>query len=309
MITTVTLNPAIDQSLGFEGLQFGQVNRVIESRLEAGGKGINVSKVLKALGEPSTTTGFIGGEAGKWLNQWLKKQEIMTDFVETDVETRTNIKMIDYKSKIITDINHPGGPIKEEYLKILLNKNKMLAQKSKVMVLSGSLPMDVPTSIYKSLVEIANSSGCITILDCEGEALLKSIEAMPFMIKPNIHELENTLKVKISSEADIINYGSTFLDMGVRMVVVSMGEDGAILMTNQEMLKAETIKVEVNSTVGAGDSMVAAFAYGLKKRLDLKEVFKLAIASATLSVSKGTTLHRLEEIQRYRDKVKISRLR
>ncbi|WP_026477763.1 1-phosphofructokinase [Alkaliphilus transvaalensis] len=309
MITTVTLNPAIDQRLDFDSIQLGKVNRVINSKQEAGGKGINVSKVLRGLGEDSTATGFIGGGSGVWINNWLKMKGIKTDFVLTDTETRTNLKLIDHNSFMITDINHGGDPIKEVYLKALYEKVGELVEVSEILVLSGSLPKATPSHVYKDLMEIANKRNCITILDAEGEALLEAIEGKPHMIKPNIHELESTFKVKINNEEDIINKAKFFLEKGVQLVVVSMGEEGAMLISNTEVLKAETIKVEVSSTVGAGDSMVAAFAYGIKKGLQLEETFKLAIASATLSVSKGTTLHDLEEINNYVKAVKIKKLK
>ncbi len=309
MITTVTLNPAIDKSIFIDGFQLGRVNRVNKSRLEAGGKGINVSKVLKVLGEDSIATGFLGGETGTWIDNCLKSKGIKTDFVVTNEETRTNIHIIDHKKSIITEINDQGKLLQDNYLKELQVKIKNLAKCSEVMVFSGSLPSEMPKTTYRDLLKIANGCGSKTILDTEGESLLYSIEAKPYMIKPNIHELENTLKVKFDNEVDIINHCKSFIDRGVTILVVSMGEEGALLITKDSVLKAEKIKVEVNNTVGAGDSMVATFAYGIKKGFDLEETFKMAIATATLSVSKEITFLHKEEIQSYMKKVRMTKLK
>ncbi|SNS98070.1 fructose-1-phosphate kinase [Anaerovirgula multivorans] len=309
MITTVTLNPAVDKTLEIHGFKPGVVNRIQDSRVEAGGKGINVSKVVKSLGANTLTTGFVGGESGKWINQCLEDEGIQTDFVWINQETRTNIKIVDTEAGIITDINDRGKRIEEVYLRELYYKIKQWAKISKVMVFAGSIPEGLPNTIYNDLIQIARNQGCKTILDAEGDRLLQGIDAKPYMIKPNIHELQSSLKVKINDEKDVIYYCKSFINKGINFVVVSMGDKGALLVSDNQVLKAEVIPVEVKSTVGAGDSMVGAFSYGIMKNYQLKETFKLAVAAATLSVSKGTTLHQIHEIEEFKEQVEIKTLR
>ncbi|AOY76570.1 1-phosphofructokinase [Clostridium formicaceticum] len=309
MITTVTLNPAVDKTIEIHGFKPGTVNRILGTRIEAGGKGINVSKVLKSLGASTLSTGFAGGESGRWINQWLKDKGIETDFVWVDQETRTNIKIIDTETSIITDINDKGKRIEKIYLKGLYDLVEKWAEKSKVMVFAGSIPDGLSNSIYTHLIEIASNKGCKTILDTEGEQLLQGIYAKPYMIKPNIDELESSLKVKINNENDIINHCEGFIEKGIQFVVVSMGAEGAVFVSKKNVLRAESVPVEVKSTVGAGDSMVAAFAYGMMKDYPLEETFKLAVAAATLSVKKGTTLHAIHEIENFKEKVNVKKLR
>lgn len=309
MITTVTLNPAVDKTIEIYGFKPGEVNRIHDSRVEAGGKGINVSKVLKSLEADTLTTGFAGGKSGKWINQYLKDEGIQTDFVWINHETRTNIKIVDTEASVITDVNDRGKRIEEIYLKELYYKIEEWAKKSKVMVFAGSIPEGLPNTIYNDLIGIAREQGCKTILDAEGDGLLQGIDAKPYMIKPNIHELESSLRVKIDNEKDIIHYCKSFIEKGVNLVVVSMGEEGALLVSGNKVLKAEVIPVEVKSTVGAGDSMVAAFAYGIMKSYQLEETLKLAVAAAALSVSKGTTLHLIHEIEEFKKQVEIKTLK
>lgn len=305
MITTVTLNPAVDKTLEIHGFKQGSVNRVQNSRVEAGGKGINVSKALKSFGEDTLATGFLGGESGNWINNYLKDQGIQTDFVCINNETRTNIKIVDTETSSVTDINDRGKIIEEKYSVELYSKIRHWAPKSKVMVFAGSIPEGLPDSTYSNLIKIAGSAGCKAILDAEGDKLLEGINAMPYMIKPNIHELESSLNIKIRDEKDIIYYCRDFIGKGVRYVVVSMGEEGAILISKNKVLKAEIIPVRVKSTVGAGDSMVAAFAYGIMKEYAAEETFKLAVAAAALSVSKGNANHQIREIEDYKGKVRL----
>ncbi|SCY33475.1 1-phosphofructokinase [Alkaliphilus peptidifermentans] len=305
MITTVTLNPAVDKTVEIDGFNPGEVNRILNTRLEPGGKGINVSKVLRAFGTDTLTTGFVGGENGKWIDQWLKAKEIHTDFVWIDKETRTNIKIVDIATSTITDINDKGKKIHETYLTEFYKKIEYWAEKSKVMVFSGSTPDGLPITTYTDLIRIAQAKGCKAILDAEGDKLLEGINAKPYMIKPNIHELENLLNVKFNSEGEIVNYCKGFMKDGIKFVVVSMGENGALLVSNKKVLKAEKVSVEVKSTVGAGDSMVAAFAYGIMKNLNLEDTFRLAVAAASLSVNKGTTLFQLNEVEELKEKVRI----
>lgn len=309
MIATITLNAAIDKTIEIDSFIPGSVNRVIKSYMEPGGKGINVSKVVKALGGSTIALGFVGGNAGKWINESLSDLEIQTDFVLINQETRTNIKIIDTAKKQITDINDQGKEVEEIWIERLYDKVRFWAEASKVMVFSGSLPQNISFDIYQKLIQVAKEKGCKTILDADGDALLCGAKATPYMVKPNIHELENTFGVKLKNEQDIIKCCRYFLEQGVERVVISMGAEGALMITRAGAWRAEKINVVVKNTVGAGDSMVGAFAYGIDKEYTPVDSLKLAVATATIHVEQGTVFDQYPLIEQYKKKVKISKVR
>lgn len=305
MITTVTLNAAVDRTIEIENFMLGQVNRMQRSYIEAGGKGINVSKVVKSLGGDTLALGFVGGETGKWIEGRLKEMAIKTDFVWVDRETRTNIKIIDRSRRQITDINDQGGEIEKVWLEALCQKIRFWAEYSKVMVFSGSLPPNTPPDIYRQLISIAQEKGCKIILDTDGPSLLEGIKACPYMVKPNIHELADTFGVSFKDEDEVIKCCSNFLAQGIALVVVSMGSKGALMVTKDQAIKAEALEVAVQNTVGAGDAMVGAFAYGIHEGYSLEETFTLASAAAAVSVSHGTTFQFANVIQDYQERIKL----
>ncbi|SHJ61869.1 1-phosphofructokinase [Geosporobacter subterraneus DSM 17957] len=305
MIATVTLNAAIDKTIEIDSFTPGSVNRVLQSHMEPGGKGINVSKVVKALGGSTITLGFVGGDSGKWIDERLKALEIETDFVQLNQETRTNIKIIDTAKQQITDINDQGKEVKEIWVEKLYDKVRFWAETSNVMVFSGSLPPNISSDIYEKLIGIAKAKGCKTILDADGQALLDGAKASPYMVKPNIHELENTFDVKLKDTRDIIKCCSFFLDQDVEIVVISMGAEGALMITKDGAWKTEKINVTVKNTVGAGDSMVGAFAYGIDKGYALVDILSLAAATATVHVKQGTVFGQYPRIEQYKNRIKI----
>lgn len=305
MITTVTLNAAIDKTIEIENFTLGQVNRIIKTELKAGGKGINVSKVVKSLGEETLCTGFLGGQTGKWINSRLKTLNIASDFIWIDKDTRTNIKIIDTKTREITDINDQGEEIDDIYIQKLSQRIEEAAALSSVMVFSGSLPQNIPNDIYRHFIEIAKKKGCKTITDTNGPALIEAVKAVPYMLKPNIHELEDTYGVKIRDEQELMEHCKKLLNQGIELVVVSMGADGVILASEKKILKADVIPVTVKNTVGAGDTMVAVFAYGIHKGMELEETLRLSVAAAARTVGNGSIIHSLEEIKELAPKVQI----
>lgn len=308
MITTVTLNPAVDRTILIHDFQPGKVNRIEASHQDAGGKGINVSKVVTSLGGKTLATGLLGGKNGQWIHEALLSHGIATDFIWIEGETRTNIKIVDLSSNENTDINDRGSQVPPETLGILLDKVKELAKVSSVMVFSGSLPQGLPLDTYGQMIQIAKEAQCRTILDAEGEALLQGIEAAPYMIKPNIHELEHTFQVTIRDQQDVIRCGKQLIDKGVQLVVVSLGEEGALLISETEILAAQALPSEIKSTVGAGDSMVGAFALGFHHGLPLEATFQLAIGAATACIRRGTVFNDPEEILQLQKNVRIHKI-
>ena len=279
-ILTVTLNPAIDTRYEVGNLELGEVNRVVNKVESPGGKGLNVSNVLNKLGVDIIATGFLGGSKGNFIKTELDKMVISHDFQEVQRETRTCIAIID-KNKKITEILESGEEISENEKEDFINKYKSLVEKVEIVELSGSLPKGVATNFYKELIEIAKSKGKKVILDTNGDALKEGIKGNPFLIKPNVDEMEFLLNKKIENINEIIQIAKEIIANGVENVMVTLGEDGGLLITPTSVYKAFIPEVKVKNTVGSGDSSVAGFIYGMSKELSLEEIFKYALACGT----------------------------
>ncbi|CDF57660.1 1-phosphofructokinase [Thermobrachium celere] len=306
MIYTVTLNPAIDKTIVLDSLNLGHVNRSLFSRDDIGGKGINVAKVIKKLGHNVVAMGFIGRENSNYVYKKLYEYGICCDFIEVDGETRTNIKIVEEREGRFTDINQLGFETDNFDLENLIKRIKSRVNSNDVVVLSGSLPKGLNVDTYKIMIEKLKEIGVKIILDAEGEALRKGIEAGPLLIKPNLNELKTIVNCGESLE-DIKKAVSVIVDKGIT-TVVSMGEKGAILFNKDECFYSKPIKVDVKSTVGAGDSMVAAFAIGIHDNLPFEESFRLSIAASTAKVTKeGSQAPDRNEILKYLELVEIQR--
>lgn len=306
MIYTITLNPALDKTVEINNFCPGEVNRISSLRLDAGGKGINVSKVIKTLGEESIALGLLAGRTGGFIKDYLDKENIKNDFVFIDGETRTNLKIIDTVNYINTDINEPAPEVSIEQLNKVADSLFKRLTKEDIVVFSGSVPSPSYRNIYSEWISEVNLRGAKAILDAEGESLRLGIMAAPFLIKPNIHELEGMLDIKIEGFEDAIKHGKELLSYGVKIVALSLGSDGAVFIDNNNTILAKGIKVEVKSTVGAGDSMVAALAYSLHSGLSLEETVKLSVATATANVTtSGTQPAAYETIMELKKRVYI----
>jgi 1-phosphofructokinase len=303
MIVTVTLNPAIDKTVEVDHFSVNHVNRIISSRLDVGGKGINVSKVIASIGGDSRAIGALAGKAGEYIQQYLNAAGIENDFVFVDGETRTNLKVVDPVEHTNTDINEPGPDISSEALAKVGEKILTALNKDSVAVFSGSVPGNVSKDIYKKWIGLAKEKGAKTILDADGELLAQGIQAGPYLVKPNIHELERLLGRTIRGvEEAAVCAGVLMQRYQVEMMVISLGEQGALVLHQNQRLWARGIKVNVKSTVGAGDSMVAALAYALDKQYSLEKAVTLAVAAGTANVmtsgtqpSSLTTIRELEQ--------------
>ncbi|AOT71563.1 1-phosphofructokinase [Geosporobacter ferrireducens] len=310
MIITVTLNPALDKTILLDILKVGSVNRVCQVREDAGGKGINVSKMIRNLKGETLATGFLGGQTGARIRTQLEQMEIQHGFIEVEGNTRTNIKVVDTKNKIYTDINEPGAALAENVLIKLENLIFSRVKEEDLIVFSGSIPQNVPKSIYAKWIIKANRIGVKTILDADGEVLRKGVQAGPYMIKPNIYELEMLFDRKIETMKEIVEAAQSLLEYGIKIIAVSMGEQGSVFVTQDKTLVAEAIKTDVKSTVGAGDSVVGALAYAISKKMDLEEGIELAIAAATATIgNEGTEMGTLEQIKNLMKQVKIKSIR
>ena len=305
MITTVTINPAIDRTLIIDDVKGGAVNRVSRSIIDAGGKGINVAKNLKNLGNDVVCLGFMGPN-GKYIEDVLNKLGIESHFVPIESDIRINIKIIDEINHSYTDINEAGPDVSRDEVEKLISSINEHADFSNVIVLSGSLPPSVDKRFYGYVIEKIKKKGIKVILDADGDALKCGIEAKPYMIKPNIHELSQIAGNKLESKDEIIEEGMKIIENGVSIVAVSMGGKGSLVLTDETTYFVKPIKVDVKGTVGAGDAYVAGFAHGIYNNLTVEETIKMASAASTSVVMReGTKACTLNDVEELKEKVEI----
>lgn len=279
MIFTVTLNPSIDYVVETENFKIGCLNRSKNEYAVAGGKGINVSCVLKELGVETKALGFVAGFTGNEIIRILNQKGIKNNFVVLEKGmTRINVKI---NGKNETEINGKGPEISERefnWLREILEE----AKKGDMLILSGSVPQSNVKDMYEKLAESANKKGIRFIADTEGKKLLSTLKYKPFMVKPNLKELEEVFGAKIETDEGIIAYGRKlqyYDGGGAENVLISMGKEGAVLLCGDgRILRKKAPKGNVLSTVGSGDSMVAGFAAGIELYGDYEKAFKLACA-------------------------------
>jgi 1-phosphofructokinase len=281
MINTITLNPSLDYIVKVDSFKVDALNRIEEERICAGGKGINVSIVLKNLGVENTALGYVAGFTGDEILRQIESHGVNCDFVKLkEGFSRINVKL---KSDGETEINGAGPDITEEDLKILYEKLSHLT-KGDYLILSGSIPGSVPDNIYENIMNSLLDTGVEFIVDATKDLLLKVLKYKPFLIKPNHHELAEMFQVELKNDDDIIKYGKKLQEMGAKNVLISMAGDGAILLPeNGEAIKRNVPKGVLKNSVGAGDSMVAGFLCGYLKNKDIDEAFKMGIATGSAS--------------------------
>ncbi|WP_042273215.1 1-phosphofructokinase [[Clostridium] dakarense] len=296
MIYTVTLNPAIDYVIMLDNLKVGSVNRISSENVYPGGKGINVSGVLKELGYESTALGFISGFSGAFIKDSLDKKGLETDFIDLENGfTRINVKI---KSNEETEINGQGPHINDEKLNQLYEKIDKLNE-GDALVLSGSIPKTLNENLYENIMKRLENKYVKVVVDATKDLLLNVLKHKPFLIKPNNHELEEMFNVKLKSNEDVALYARKLKDMGAKNVLVSMGKDGAILVTEENRVFISNVaKGKVINSVGAGDSMVAGFISGYLSTNSYEEALKLGTAcgSATAFSSDLATREFIESL-------------
>jgi len=281
-IITVTLNPALDKTARVDTIVPGGLNRLENVVVDAGGKGINVSKMIAALGGQSIATGFLGGGSGKEIAKTLHELGIPSDFVEISQPTRTNLKVL-CNQHGITEFNEPGATVSDDEMNALKQKLLDYAKPDTIFVFSGSLPRGVDTDIYAALIRMVKNRGAMVFFDADGAAFRAAMEATPDIIKPNKFELLQYFGADES--ADCIALCRQLLDKGVQMAAISMGAEGAFFVTKNESLYAPGLKLNALSTVGAGDSMVGALAYAFSNGMSLREAAALSMAASAGAVT------------------------
>jgi 1-phosphofructokinase family hexose kinase len=285
MIYTLTLNPAVDRELTVPAMEFDSVLRATAARVDFGGKGFNVSRLLNGMGTASTAVGFLGGRAGELLQDGLQSLGIGTDFVWVPEETRTNVSIVTEAHDHYLKVNEKGPLITEAKQKELLDKINTLAKPGDWWVLAGSLPPGVPNDFYARIVNLLNQHEANAILDTSGESLRLGCAEKPYLLKPNAEEAQTLTGLSMNTPAEIALAASKIGELGAQNVIVSMGKAGALLHTAEGIWLTHSPKIKEKNPIGAGDSMVGGLVWALTQSIALKEALGWGVASGAATAS------------------------
>lgn len=288
MILTITLNPAVDKTCRIQELQLGQVNRLTATENIAGGKGVNVTKILRQFEYPVIAMGFLGGYTGKMIEETLQAMGAVCKFTHINGATRVNTNIL-AENGCVTEILEPGPVITEAELECFIEEYKQQLKHCEWVVMSGSVPQGVPVTIYQSLILLAKEQGCKVLLDTSGEALRMGIEAVPYLIKPNQKELEWLIGRTLHEKEALIEEAEKLLAKGIQKVLISLGAEGLLYVDAQGAIMQPAYKVDVMNTVACGDTVVASWcmseAEGTERTQAVKCATALSAANATTEVS------------------------
>ncbi len=309
MIVTLTLNPTIDQTLVLERFVAGDTLRVKASRFDPGGKGINVSRVIRELGGESIAMGFAPGGLGRYIEQTLKAQGIECDFVRTKGETRTNITILDETRHMHTILSDPGPQTDVRYVEQLLGKLRKRLRANDWLVVAGSIPPPIAPEIYGEIITMARENGVHTVLDADGAALAAGVAANPEMVKGNRRELERLLGRHLDDERSTLKAAQTLRDMTIRTAVVTRGREGAIAVCDEGAWRSVAPRVRAVSAVGSGDAFLAGVVLTLSQGGTMEEALRLGVAAGTACVlTPGTELCHRREVDLLQPRVKVRRI-
>ena len=309
MILTVTLNAAIDKRYVVEEVRTGEVNRVKECVYTPGGKGLNVSKPAAIYGAEVTATGFVGGHAGHYIEDALEPFGIKSAFYHMEAESRSCINIWDEKNQLQTEFLEPGFTVTEADFERFLEHFRGLAADADVVTISGSVPKGLDGTAYQRMVKLVREAGKPVILDTSGKLLEQGIEAAPTMIKPNLDEIRMLTGKDCTDPEEIIEAAKVLHGRGIRIVTVSLGGDGAVVVSDEGAYRARVPRIHAVNTVGCGDSMTAGFALGLSEGLSIKETLRKASAvSAAAAMREETGFFVKEDMERLLPQIEIIEL-
>ena len=301
MIVTVTLNPAVDISYPLKRLDINAANRVQEVSKTAGGKGLNVARVLSQLGEAACASGFLGGSLGDFIRSEIKKQGIADEFVEIGGETRNCIAILHEGNQ--TEILEAGPEISAEEEKRFLTEYKRFIQEASVITLNGSLPAGLDASFYSQLIALAKQAGKPVLLDTGGAVTRDILSGAdkPFLIKPNKAEFAELIGTESVTKEEVIQALDDPIFSGIEWVLVTLGESGAVVKRSDSLYETSIPKVEVVNPVGSGDSVIAGFALAHKRGYSTERAISFAMTMGILNAMEETTgsvqVDRIEEIE------------
>ena len=310
MIATITMNPCIDKTFTIRGFAYGGLNRVQTKRSDFSGKGSNVSIVLKELEMPVRTFGINYTKNGQDFSKGLEALGIHYEAFMAEGSVRENIKVMNEEDRVTTELNQKGDPLDEKTIREF--REQLLDQLSDpeidMVVITGSVPQGVPTSFYRDLTAECKKIGKKVILDAEGELFLEGIKACPDVIKPNLYEFETAFGLERPEQEDILRKAREVIDGGVGIICLSMGAEGALIIDRDEAWICPADKIDVRSTQGAGDSMVAGMCLAMEKGLPLSEILRYGVIAADGSlIREGTQLCTKENFERFRKEVRVFR--
>lgn len=308
MIYTVTLNPALDRFIVVEQLLREDTTRILSETAYAAGKGINVSRVVQELGGHSVALGLVGGYEGLQLEGLLINAGVMSDFTRISGETRTNI-ILREQTKGRQHVIGAVGPGVNATEIGLFYQNFNQIQNMEYLILSGSLPRGVTPNLYGQLILAGKKKNAFIVMDTDGKSLRESIEYQPTCIKPNTYELSRLAERKLQTDSEIIGFCEEIHRKGIPYVLVSRGKKGLLLSSAEQKIKAVAPPVEVDSTVGAGDSVVGGFVLAHSQGKDLTDCVRLSCAAGTATAkTPGTELCHRMDVEEILSRVKISNL-
>ncbi|MCA1321480.1 1-phosphofructokinase [Bacillus tianshenii] len=303
MIYTITLNPSIDYVMEVADFKEGAVNRADRTMYYPGGKGINVSRVLKRLGADTMALGFTAGFTGNFIKERLIEEQVAVKLIEVEGTSRINVKL---KAGEETEINGSGPIVDERAASRLISQLDAL-QPTDFVVIAGSLPGTVPSTIYQAIVEKCKRHHANVVIDTGGSLLKELLAYRPFLIKPNHHELGDLFGVSIRTKEEVVEYARRIHEQGVQNIIVSMAGEGAILYSEAGVYLAKAPKGNVKNSVGAGDSLVAGFLAGYEKYANIQEALRYGIASGSATAF-SNDLCQKQEVDRLLNQVEIEKI-
>ncbi len=305
MITTICMNPCFDRTVEVDTLQISRVNRIRNARDDLGGKGINVAVVAGRLGLDVQCIGIMGTDGSSELCSLMDREGLQHHFLTVPGRVRTNMKIYSRDGQGVTELNEPGAAVDDSILREFFELTRQETAASEIVVMTGSLPPGCPEGTYRDLMNALDGKKCI--LDTEGKELeLAAKGAKPYLIKPNLRELETTLGIELRTIRAIRDAALLFIRLGVEHAVVSMGEMGAMYVSEKKTLFAPALRIEAKSTVGAGDAMIGGMLMGYEKTGDMAKAFRYGIAAGAASVmTEGTQLIVRSDFEKLLAQVKV----
>jgi len=289
MILTVTMNPAIDKIYMVNNYELGQVHRPSEMIASPGGKGLNVARVAKLMGETVGATGPLGGGNGAYIKKGIEALEILPMFCDIEGETRICINVTDVVSQQCTEVLESGPVLTDQEVDRQLAVFRGLLDKTDVVTISGSMAKGLPVDFYGQLIKETKAAGKKVLLDSSGDAFVQGVKAKPYAIKPNEDEIVKVYDGPVATQEEKIDAIRFFKNEGIELPIISMGKEGSLVGLSDGIYKVTIPPVQVVNTVGSGDAFIAGLAVGLQRGLDEKDLLKMATACGTANTQYAQT--------------------
>lgn len=310
MILTITLNPSVDRTVVLDGLDIHDTNRIVRTEIDAGGKGINLSRIAVRLGTRTVAAGFLGGDEGSYIRSRLDREGVSYRFVEIAGNTRVNINIEDGSELPPTTLNERGPTISPGEWHMLEDLVSLLAPKAQWVCVGGSIPPGLDSSVYSAIVDMAKGAGAKVCVDADGDSMKLALDRKPNLVKPNRDEAERLLGRPIQSLDEALWAAGQLVSMGIEYAMVSLGSDGAVLAFDSEVYSATPPDVEAVSTIGSGDSLIGGFLSGLTSGATVEDALKLGVAAGTATaLSDGAEIGKAEDVYRLLPNVRCERVR